>query len=489
MKNIANKIIDKKYFIFLTLLAILNMMFVIYFSTLSYYNRLHFDDYSFLWGIRDKGSIKYLIDVYYGLSGRFMAYLYILLYTKVILWTGSYFILPIINLAIGAFLLCSVFVTILKQLSKFLVINITLLLYNIFCLTNIDFPILFWLCAMSYILIPIVFIFLLQLIIKGRLFLDRVYIVITSLVIGGGLEVFTPTALFILFVLFIFYLRLHSFETREIFQSYIVKNIVLSASIVFLSFLFVLSAPGNYLRMDMGQEFVHPSNVSEYFTHSVKAMTTYFYFIIFYVPYYCVLSVLFVFLGIKSQKNKCYISYTRIFSYTLVLYLIIVLFSVVQNVYLMNNFGLQRTYTHTVFFTALFFAVNGFYLGLYFFKEKHENKVLLTIIPLLLMMIFIMSNNLKDDLPVAKKYAQSVDSRIKNLEEFRNNGNVKLVTLPQLHKPEVADAKYNILNFIDAKGNKKALLYYTSEISSDSTGVSIHQKKYMKLKYNIRVEK
>ncbi len=474
--------------ILMILLIVLNVMFFTYYLLLSFYNRLHFDDYSFLWVIRDKGSIQYFIDVYFGLSGRFIAYAYIWLYTKVILWTGSYTFLPILNWLLGVFLLNLVSVNLFRHVSKLLVINISILFFNIFCLTNIDFPIMYWLCAMSYLLVPIVFLCLINELFFSRGKHNTLLIAIYSIIVGGGLEVFTPTAIVILFLCLVFYFNTTKGSVSTFLSEIKTRNLIISLTIISFSFIIVLLAPGNYLRMDMGAEFVHPSSISQYLIFMLKAVGVYFYFISFYVPYYAVFILLFAIIGINSKKYFCLNSYFKYLIISVVLYALIIFFSVFQNVYLMSGFGLQRTYTHPVFFTILFFSVNGFLIGYFYLKEKYVTLLSRISTVFILGLIVVMLCNLVNDIPVAEKYSRSVDERNELLLKLNKEGNTKLVKLKPLYKPEILDAKYMFLNEIGKKNNQKPLLYYSSEISSDSIGVSLHQKKYFKLNYNIIVD-
>lgn len=473
--------------VLLFFLIIINLLFLVYYSYLSYYNRLHYDDYNFLWLVRDKSVAEFASHVYIYLSGRFVAYTYIYIYTKFMLLTSNYFILPIINWLIGVALLSSIFISFFKNLSKFLIINISCLLFNVFVLTNIDFPIVFWLCAMSYLLIPVLFLYLLKLIYGESSIANKLLIVFFSVFVGGGLEIFTPVALTLLFCLGLYQLKvsgnsfIHEFKTNKL-----VQNIILSGLVMFFSFLIVVAAPGNYVRMN-DTEFMTGQVHSSFFVLLLKSIAMFYYQLSFYLPYYSVLILLFAFLGLNIKSTTFNLSYLKLLLYSIAVYLIVLLLTVIPNVLLTHGFGIQRTYTQLVFFTILFLSFNALIFGCFFIKNIFSNYVYGSLIAGLFVLCLVMVNNLRIDIPTAKKYAESADARVEYLCKLNKVGNEKLITLKPLFVPYTIDAKYSILKAVGRENNPKPVLYYTSEISSDSAAsINSQIQKFLKLRYNIR---
>ena len=151
MKNITknNAFIGK---VIVASLVVLNILFLAYWSILAYYSQLHYDDLHFLWKMREMSVFDYVKEMYYTRSGRFVGYAIngvVSIITDTIgfhqLWALFYY-----ALGLGV---CWLVVKDLKfTVSRFSLFMGMCFAYNVYVLTNIDFPVFFWLCAMSYYL-------------------------------------------------------------------------------------------------------------------------------------------------------------------------------------------------------------------------------------------------------------------------------------------------------------------------------------------------
>ena len=132
------------------LLASINLMFIVYYVILAIYSRPHYDDLHFLWKMREMSIYDYVMDMYYSRSGRFVAYAINGLVFKTINTVGAHWFFPIVFWCIGVGLSIYSVCKLSKIKFSFIVANLVALFYNIFVLTNIDFAVFNWLCALSY---------------------------------------------------------------------------------------------------------------------------------------------------------------------------------------------------------------------------------------------------------------------------------------------------------------------------------------------------
>ena len=138
--------------IILVVLIVLNALFLVYWGILAYYSQLHYDDLHFLWKMREMSIFEYVKEMYFTRSGRFVGYAINGVVSNITdmlgfhqLWAFFYYVL---GLGI-CWLVVKDFELNVTKMGLFLGLCF---IYNLYILTNIDFPVFFWLCAMSYYL-------------------------------------------------------------------------------------------------------------------------------------------------------------------------------------------------------------------------------------------------------------------------------------------------------------------------------------------------
>ena len=140
----------RKNQIIIALLIAVNVLFVVYFLVLAWFSRFHYDDLHFLWKLKEMSIGEFVSDMYVYRSGRFVAYALNGVVFKTILLIGEHRFLPILFGAVGFFSFWIVAKSLLKSISRKLVFLSVLFAFNLSVLTNIDFAVFNWLCAMSY---------------------------------------------------------------------------------------------------------------------------------------------------------------------------------------------------------------------------------------------------------------------------------------------------------------------------------------------------
>lgn len=463
----------------ITSIFIVNAIFLIYYCFLSFYGCLHYDDIHFLWKMREMSILDYVRDMYFSRSGRFVAYGINGIIFSTINIFGFYQFWPIVFYLLGIALCWFCVKDTLKNITRVELFGGIWLFYNLYILTNIDFAVAFWLCALSYYLLaPACFLMLKYLNTPYLQWHQYLLLFFLVLFLGGGQEAFTPIVLLLMFVNGLYYLRLKTWKVRDAWSLPQVRRIVMVAVVLIILLIIVVVAPGNYARMSDTTQFIHPYGVIGWLKAIANAMTMFGYFMVFYVSYYGILFFIAFYFGSKS-KTTLPISRARAFIYISTVFFIYLVISVFPNVYLYNGFGIQRNYTHIVFVFMFMICFGGYVLGI---GRKSDVHIFFGIGGVVLLGL-IMSVSIVQDFPTVKKYAAAVDERISLLQRFRDRGNTSVVYVDVLPIPYTYDVKYNVIQIFGKKGNRP-VLYYISDTDKKANEYEAHMKKLYKLNYD-----
>ena len=187
------------------LLLGLNTLFLIYYVMLAVYSRPHYDDLHFLWKMREMSISEYVSDMYFSRSGRFVAYALNGVVFSAINYIQLYWIFPVLFWLIGVLLSVFGVLKLTNQQFTFGRINAVVLIYNVFILTNIDFAVFNWLCALSYYILAPAMLTLLALLVSEKSNFKIISgIILLAVFLGGGQEAFTPIVLVCVFAIVLY---------------------------------------------------------------------------------------------------------------------------------------------------------------------------------------------------------------------------------------------------------------------------------------------
>lgn len=470
--------------LFLISLLILDVLFLVYWVLLAVYSQPHYDDLFFLWKTRDISVFNYVKEMYFARSGRFVAYFINGIVSFVTLKTGFHQFWAIIYYILGIGLCWAVvkdyFLTISKK-TRFLVLC---LLYNLYILTSLDFPVFYWLCAMSYyLLLPAMCLFIKYLLKDSLRWYQWLIFGLLVIFLGGGNEAFTPIVLLVMFIIALHFFKNNKWIIKNTWNLPQVKKIVFSAVLLSFLLLIVVVAPGNYVRMSDVSLFSHPSGVVGWAKAYFEACGMFVYFSTFYIPYYTVVFSMAFYLGGKSQLQLPY-SKTKTILLIIICFALYLVISTTPNVYLYNGFGLQRLYIPTVAVLLIMVFSCGYVLGIGKSSLFAKTYSLFGIIALSI----IMGINVITDIPSAKKYCDAVNERVELLCQLRDSGQKETIIVQPLPKPYTEDAKHLILKTF-GKETPKSTLYYLSETSQIPTEYVWHMKKLYHLDFDFVLAK
>lgn len=469
-------VLDK---VILVSLIVLNALFLLYWSILAYYSQLHYDDLHFLWKMREISVFEYVKEMYFGRSGRFVGYAINGAVSKITDALGFHQLWAIFYYALGLGICWLVVKDFKWKISKTGLFLGMCFIYNIYILTNIDFPVFFWLCAMSYYLYLPMAILLVKYLNEEKLNVWQwAIVVMIATLIGGGNEAFTPIVLLLMFVSGLYWWHSKSWKVKETWTLPQVRRIVWVAVLMLILFAIVVAAPGNYVRMSDTTSFVHPVGVLGWFKAMAEAVVVFCYFMTFYIPYYLIVFTLAFYVGTKTNyalptsKPKVVL----VLTFAFIAYLII---SSLPNVYLYGGFGIQRSYTHIVFALLLTVVASGFVLGT---GRSPENQGWLSVVGMAVLAV-IMCVNIVEDTPSAKAYGKAVDERIDYLCELRDVGQRERVEVSPLPVPYTEDPKHLVLHLL-GKETPRSVLYYISDTDKEPNEYVYHMRRVLHLDFD-----
>ena len=290
----------------------------------------------------------------------------------------------------------------------------------------------------------------------------KILLVLLVLMVGGMNETFTPMVLLLMLVCGLYWWKSKGWKVKDAWALPQVRRIVWTTLALIVLLAIVISAPGNYVRLEEGmaegEGFAHPSGLLDWVASLLKTMSMFFYFMAFYIPYALVAFVLAFFAGTKSDKAlpATKLSLLLVMAAGFLVYLAI---ACLPDVYLYRSFRLQRNYTHVVFLWWLLVVLAGYVWG-HNVNSSASGKLAVVGV---LVMVMIAGANIINDAPTAKRYGKAVDERVEYLCSLQKQGQKETVTVKPLPIPYTEDVKHFVLNGLLGKDSPMTSLYYVSE--------------------------
>lgn len=482
MKTIQSKTLLDRFIIIG--LVLLNTLFWVYWGILAYYSQLHYDDLHFLWKMREMSVFEYVKDMYFSRSGRFVGYAINGVVSNITDTLGFHQLWAVFYYVLGIGTCWLVMKDVKLPVSQFVKFMGICFLYNLYILTNIDFPVFYWLCAMGYYLsLPLACLLLKYLNEEKLKWWQWTLLVVITIMFGGGSETFTPIVLLIMFVNGMWLWHTKGWNVKETWALPQVRRIVWAAVALLALWTIVIVAPGNYARMNAGEEFAHPLGVLGWLKAMIEAVGMFFWFMAFYFPYYLVAFAIAYYLGCKSDVQLP-TSKMKIVMWLAVAFIVYLIVSSLPNVYLYNGFGAQRNYTHVVFLWMIVIVMIGFVMGV---GRKSTVSGWLSLVGILALMV-VMCINIKQDTPSARLYGKAVDARIERLSELKEKGQTGTVEVEPLPIPYTEDVKHFVLTRL-GKDAPKTVLYYISETDTIPNEYEYHMKRVLDLDFDFVLTK
>lgn len=463
------------------LLFILNALFLVYWIILAYNYCLHFDDAHFMWKLRDCSIFEYVKEMYMTRGGNFVSYGLNAIIFSISNMIGAYRFWAILFYFIGICMLYGIVKDIKVNIDKVDLFLIVVTFYNLYVLTSVDIAVFTWICAMEYYLYAPAICLIIKYVNAEKLTMLQLCLLILLSIFISGNSVSISIVLFIVLLvngLYLWYSK--SWKIDETWGFLQVRRLVYLTLLMFIIFLVVVIAPGNYCRMESEFDIELPKNIFDFFVSCGKCLSMFEYMMIFYLFYYVLIFVLGYMVGVNSMYRYT-ISCRKMILIVLVIYMIYVLISVLPLAFLSHGFQIQRNYTQISFFHILCIFLIGFILGNG--KVLHALRIQITGLLFTIFMIVVVVLNIYKDLPVVCDYRKAHEERETYLVDLQKSGNKETIYVKPYPSVLVSDAKYNILTFLGQSANMQSI-YYASDTGYELNEYESHIRHLLSLDFN-----
>lgn len=443
--------------ILIALLGVLNLLFLVYYVSLACNYSMHYDDVHFMWRLRDYSVGEYVYDMYMTRGGNWVGYGMNGILFKLANWVGDYHWIPIIAYFLGILMTLESVRGLFKGVSKCVISLSAIAIYNIYMLTAPDFAVITWLCACRYYLYaPWTYLLLRYLSYPKLTWWQWLILVYLVLNIGGNNVIITPMALLLMLVMALIIWHRNGWQIAPTWADVRIRRIVYCTIAILAVFGIMLLGPGNYARLETGDDMNHPTSLMGFGIAYVKCVATYIYMMAFYIPYYLLVLALGCYVGINSLNNwvkdKKMALLAVVGAYTF--YLAI---SVIPLAYLSGGFGIQRNYTSVTFFLVLMFFAIGYTLGEGKTQWKMPVGVASTVLAIGMCAIVVL--NTRQDIPVIRNYRIAHEQRFEYLKQLQEQGNTETVYVDPYPSVSTPDVKYNVMKLFGKSTSMQAINY------------------------------
>src|SRR5271157_1856942 len=173
-------------------LYVANLLSIIYFGLLGYYNRLAMDDYCYLSAQNEHGFFSPFTFWYQNYQGRFAPQFFINLTTKIFGLTHSLLPFTIIFLTLFTWVIYKLLKKIVPLFSNFELLNLGMFIFSLFVINNYEFNTFFWLnvSAMYFGGVLFLMIGINEILSTNRNFWNYVLIIFCGVYVGSSSETF-----------------------------------------------------------------------------------------------------------------------------------------------------------------------------------------------------------------------------------------------------------------------------------------------------------
>jgi hypothetical protein len=397
------------------LIFILNIFALSYIFGISFHSRLLGDDLVINSDIEKFNSLQYVSHVYNTWTGRFTAvfvqYYFFLLYNQF----NSVFINVVLLYLFGWFSICRFLNLFISDILQFQVFNISFFILNVLILSSLEIYTIFWVTSQVYYFNVFVLFFLFSFIFKANISKIELFLIIVfSFYVGGIGEHISP-------LYFVFLLYLLVFKS---FSRYINTNLVLSLCFGFLSFIILLLAPGNLVRIS----YSTPSSSVSLIQNSLFVILKMIVFVSFKSFYFLVLFCVFHFLGSYVKKENVLslniwifptnFNFKNKFNAFFVFFLFFVL-TQLPAVFVISNSLPRWSSIHLNFIIILFTIYFSFNSGYYSNFNHYKFGFLLTKV-LLVFLILTISYFFYNEYSIVKVFSYNYDINILFLDNLNS---------------------------------------------------------------------
>ena len=424
------------------LVVIANIIFVLLYLILSYYNRFAVDDYYHIHDEQLFGIWGGMLEGYYNWGGRWTSYLlwdviYHFNENKFILFIYSFSLIILFVTSIYLFLK-NIFQLFSITITKIKILNYSLLFTSfVFLISFSKGEIWFWVQSTTMFLLSLtLFIIGLSVIInKKKNFIHYLILAICFTYAGGASETYALFyMIFLISLLFCFYI-FRKIELLKLLKNNSLIKIYISLIFLIISFIISIKAHGNTIRATWLPE---PSLIDSFYITFKSLAKLIIFKISQQVPWIILFSFPFIYLGFISKNNQkpnntndCFkTKHLKYFIISFISLIVLIYFLLFPACYILSEIGPDRSLSQIVFIIGAFCAVWAFTIG----YKLSINKKLISILNIISLVTIILSLTIisYNQFKIASEYAAKLDKRTNLLLNLQNKGNKKTITLEKL---------------------------------------------------------
>jgi len=466
---------------------IINLLGLFYILSIGYYNVPSNDDWVFLNNIEKNGIIRFIYDSYLTWQGRFSYYFIFSNFLKIYSYTGSTIYIVIVLIITGVTSIYLILNLIFQKISRINNLGLAIFIFNLSIIGALDFTCFFWVCASAY--------YIIYFLNSPKTSFSYFGLVISSIVVGGGAESFTSFVILFLFIFLVVRFMTKGYKFSDLYKIDLFIRILISLIIMSISFIIMVKAPGNIVRMKL---YTQSKTVPSLITNSIKPITElflysfskFFIYLLVFLPFYMIGN----FYKANGLIFKVRLNYKNLI-FSLVLLTTFYWVSLLPGVFATSFLTPLRALSYLSLVTIAFIAYCGLSLGyLKFILPKYWLNILTS----LLFLIFLI--NFSKDVPLVKQYRISIDKRFAELEVLNNKIPRGLDTTvylkPLEYKPYSNSATY-ILRYFEkvkypARKNYHDFKFFpvlVDEITSDKNDFrNVALKNHLKLNFDVAIQ-
>jgi len=475
--------------LFIGLLFISNVLALIYFLYIGYYNCPDLDDISFSGQIRESGFFRSVAVWYNNWQGRFLPHL--IINTFMLLYAYSFSLLPYTLTLILLFVYSlNRLIKIFFEIPLFLRINISIFILSVIIFSAFEFNTFFWLTASTmYYGGPVMLTLGISAVLFKKSSISNYIILILSfLYVGCSSEHFALLVLLV-FLLWMGYKTISKrFSFRFMFNDIIFQRLTMAFVLTLISFIIMIAAPGNKVRAGL---IDHPDFGSHLSIFITSFKTTVFYTVVKFPAYLISFIVLYRAGSLTENKTQLFhFSWFKILIILILCSMIIILYNTALFVYITSYMPGLRTLIYFTFILIILISVLAYNAGIIQKSiNKHQKSFVIPVSALMIYIAFIVYLSIME-FPLVRSYAESYNKRTEILKHF-NSLNHK----DTLYIEKLASLRYMTLtDRIILFGNYTNTMSYSSEtpvkdaeISEDYDWTNDHLRFGFGLKYPVKL--
>jgi hypothetical protein len=423
------------------LLLMANMLFLLLFLMLAYYNRFAVDDYYHIndehfWGIWGG-----MLEGYFKWGGRWTSYL---LWDIVYHFHSSGIVLILYSSSIIFLFMLAIFLLLQRifelfsiSVSRFQIFNFSILFsaFSFFISFNKG-EIWFWMQSTAMFMLSIIsFIFGMSIIIgKNKNIVQYFFLIICFVYAGGAIESYAIFYIIILLLLIGgFYISPSNELIKKIKESAFGKVIT---ALVFLAISFIISytAPGNAIRATWLPE---PSFLNSFYITLKSLVKLILFKVSPQIPWILLFSIPVMYLGFTKgdplkaeQTKKKFRNYLGRFFLSGILLVVLIYVMLFPACYVLSEIGPDRSMSLIILVIAFFCAAWAFFIGYKCVINKKYISIV-NIFSLITIIISVAIINIRQ-YNIVSKYASALDQRTEYLLDLQQKKNKKTIALKPL---------------------------------------------------------